>query len=277
MNKSVIRGFGALALTLALTGTSFAQSSGTTVEETSSLADSFGLSYWSETLAAPVSSPLDGDSVDKYGTGDGAGWVMYNSISAGYKLTPKSQVYINPRYDVRWTRGFDVTALDMRAGYKNGELFKGDGFNISGSFLTYLPTTLASRKEGLFFKPRVFLDINAPIQNSRFTFGSYLVNINYFYTSETEGKTAWAWGILPYANYKFSPSVSATLELDYEASSQYGDFFNLNRDNTYVRTYLNVTAIEKYLNISPFAEVQTQEVVNSDSARWGFVLSSSIL
>jgi hypothetical protein len=123
----------AVVLALAFASTSQAEEAAAqaSVEEKNTFIENFRLSY-----AASIAT----DSVSTANTADGAPY-LFNSLNAGYMVTPAYRVFVNPRFNIR---PFPENKFDMsvvRIGVGNSSIFKNDDMKFGSIFRFEVPVS----------------------------------------------------------------------------------------------------------------------------------------
>ena len=196
----------------------------------SGVSDWLGISYFGQ-MTGPALGELNTPTsvlhaADQYG--EAVQMNLYNDLRVDFKTGGIFKIRVSTRFEVlplsdalnpNETDYFNM--LDSRVGLVGTLLDNGKGFTLGSQFMAQLPVSASSAASGMVFSPRVMLNPDYVIPQSRWNVGSYLVAQTYYYNSFSSANTAsndlyFYFG--PYSNYKINSKWSGTLQLNVDTT-----------------------------------------------------------
>jgi len=291
MKKLTITGT-ALALVLQAGSAFAATSSGST--STASASDvapsvfsKIGMTYGGY-LYGPALGNMDMNQPNATGGQRSDGIMLYNSLSASYKMSGSEKVYVNPRFNMRPTQATNgrFEMLNPRIGYKNSSIYSNGNFNIAFAFNPELGLTEKSQKKGMRVAPGI--NPNLTYTLGRWTFGldnyarAYLYSKNAVMNPQTgKGKDIdVALATIPNVSYQINPRLSTALATEIEAghyrtaSASDIDSLGTNVNATlYWEAVPSKWTVGPYVKVFPFGPGAT---VNPDTTQLGVEIAGTI-
>ncbi|MBC7693575.1 MAG: hypothetical protein H7222_17550 [Methylotenera sp.] len=181
-----------------------------------------------------------------------------NTITAGYKVTPDVLVGAAFNFNEMPTRGTGLQLKDPYLKISNSKAYHNGNFNVYADLRSYAGVTDASKAKGLVaaFRPNQ----NITYDIGRLTVGSYSFVKAFVYDSRGAGSNPiYSLVEAPYANYKLTETVSATMWIDLvQLTHKHGPagFLSMTNDPVDVEPGINwdITpkiSINPYINIFP--------------------------
>ncbi len=217
---------------------------------------------------------------------------LYNSISAGYMVSPTVKTYLNPRFEwrpsgtaagegVRASAGNDLTFLDPRVGVEVANLVNTADFNLKGIFNAELPASQTSRDRDLVAAPAIAFSGNYNVRNTRFSLGfsTYFRGYVYGQTGAKAGRDLRAY-LSPSVSYKISPTVSAIV--GYEMLAQKLRKTKGVLPDQWVSEGTDLQPgiawdITENFNLNPYIQIYPAGKINLETSSIGMYLSGSFL
>lgn len=194
----------------------------------------FGVNYYGQVYGPALTNK---GTKTLYSTDDdGAAQPMYlyNEVRLDYKTGKRFNVRINNRFEIYpltdSSRPQDSTGFvmkNMRAGIVGLIVDpQSNGFSMASSLVAELPLSSASQAISLLAAPRLSLNPNIDIVNSRWSLGTYLTAAAPIYlTNNTTDRNLYFY-FGPYANYRLTDTLQATFQLNMETEHKYSNLWN---------------------------------------------------
>lgn len=231
------------------------------------ISKNIGINYFG-IITGPALGEVNGKTTNLYSTdqtGSPNPMNLYNELRLDVKTGKRFNIRLNNRFEIYPTT--DAARTSDNSGFVLKNFRYGivglivdpnsGGFSMATSMALELPTSQGAQAAEMLVAPRVTLNPNIDIPNTRWSLGAYLTGETFFYLKNTPSNNDLYLYFGPYANYRLSDSVQATFQVDAGTNHKMSGLYA--PDATDIQLGVNWDVSKKF-SVNPFVQLYPENI-----------------